>query len=367
MIICSNCFKDPEIVSIINQTQATGVCPICGAHNVNLYNTETDDALIGLFDNLLSVYTPQEDLPEDYPTQDLNTLGAFLANDWSIFSDIGEDAIVQIVKELSPTVFEDIPALFNGLVGIAEKYDIAYLKEHSILRAKDWSDFVDAIKHTNRFHTNLISTEFLKQYCLYIGKKIEVSDQRFYRGRISTNSKGFTRSNMGAPPPERATDGRANSAGISRLYLTYDRETTLHEIRAAEFDYVTIATFKPKSTINVVDLKQIGNISPFAPDVDCTALAINREHLQKINLEIGKTMRRGDSSLDYLPTQYICDFIMSIEDEDGNHVFDGIEYQSAMRNGGSNLAIFYPEKFECTYSKTYEVIKLEYYKEAVVQ
>lgn len=164
----------------------------------------------------------------------------------------------------------------------------------------------------------------------------------------------------GAPPEDKAADGRANSAGISRLYLTYDRETTLHEIRAAEYDYVTIATFKQKFPIKVVDLKKIGEISPFTPEVDCTALAINREHLAKINQEMGKTMRRGDSPLDYLPTQYICDFVKSIVDEDGNPVYDGIEYQSAMRESGANLAIFYPEKFKCTYRQTYEVAELIY-------
>ena len=200
---------------------------------------------------------------------------------------------------------------------------------------------------------------------MHIGKSIEVSKQRFYRGRIAHDRHGFSQSEMGAPPPETATDGRANSAGISRLYLTYDRETTLHEIRAAEFDYVSIATFKPIKKLKVVDLKRIGDISPFAPDVDCTALAINREHLQKINLEMSKTMRRGDSPLDYLPTQYICDFVMSIEDENGTPIFDGIEYQSAMRSTGANLAIFYPEKFKCTYCRTYEVTKLTYHKDVL--
>ena len=365
MVFCSNCFKDPEIVSIINRSSHKGTCPICGSSDVSLYDSETNKTLSGIFDNLLSVYTPFDDLPKDYPSDDLYPLSRTLAHDWNIFSDIDEETIIEIVKELSPTVLKDIPSLFSGLVGIAEKYDIEFLRKHSILRTQKWSDFVQAIKHTNRFHTNLINTEILKQYCLYISKHIEVSKQRFYRGRISHSGNGFSRSEMGAPPPDKATDGRANSFGISRLYLTFDRETTLHEIRAAEFDYVTIATFKPTSSLRVVDLKRIGDISPFSPDLDCTALAINREHLQKINSDMARTQRRGDSPLDYLPTQYVCDFIMSIEDADGNHTFDGIEYQSAMRNEGANLAIFYPEKFKCTFCRTYEVTKLIYRRKTI--
>lgn len=330
-----------------------------------MYDTETNHSLIGFFDNLLSVYTPLEDLPQDYPSEDLRPLGGILASGWNIFSDVGEETIIEIVKELSPIVREDAPSLFSGLVGILEKYDVEFLKEHSIFHIQKGSDFVETIKHINRFHSNLVDTDLLREYCLHIAKTIDPSNQRFYRGRISRNSKGFTRGEMGAPPPDKAADGRANSVGISRLYLTYDRKTTLHEIRAAEFDYVTIATFKPNTQIKVVDLKLIGSISPFSPDVDCTALAINREHLQKINLEMSRTMRRSDSSLDYLPTQYICDFIMSIEDDNGQPVFDGIEYQSAMRGSGANLAIFYPDKFKCTFCRTYEVTELSYRKRIV--
>lgn len=53
---------------------------------------------------------------------------------------------------------------------------------------------------------------------------------------------------------------------------------------------------------------------------------------------------------------------MSLEDDAGNKLFDGIIYQSAMHSSGFNLAIFDPQKFKCTYSQTYEVTKLKYTK-----
>ena len=208
--------------------------------------------------------------------------------------------------------------------GYSFVYDIEYLQKHSILHTKKWDEFVETIKHKNRFHSNLIDKELFKEYCLAISADIIVGNQRFYRGRIASNKEGFTPANMGAPGKGLASDGRANSAGISRLYLASDKTTTLHEIRAAEYDYVAIGTFKPVRTIHIVDLQRIDKISPFNEDIDCTALAINKEHLSKINAEMSRTMRKGDSPLDYLPTQYICDFIMSITDENGQPVFDGI-------------------------------------------
>ena len=236
----------------------------------------------------------------------------------------------------------------NSLV-IQEKYDLQYLEEHYILKTQKWDDFVDAIKHRNRFHNNLINTKLLREYCISIYEDIPVGSQRYYRSRIAKDARGYSPSNMGAPPREKASEGRANSAGISRLYLTNNRETALHEIRAAEYDYVTIATFKQMVPIRIVDLQRIDKISPvdIGADIDCTALAINREHLQRINSEMSKTMRKNDSPLDYLPTQYICDFVMSITDDDGTPLFDGIKYKSAMHNQGANYAIFYPQKFKC--------------------
>ena len=309
---------------------------------------------------MLSIYTAEDDLPDHYPDSERRVLVDAIKNEWDIFSDISDDSISMILKILSPTILEDYPVVFEKLVGIPEKYDKDFLQTNCILRAEKWADFVETLKHKNRFHTHLIDTDLLEKYCMDISKEIPVSKRRFYRGRIAENQKGFTPSEMGAPPKEKASGGRANSAGISRLYLTYDRETTFHEIRAAEYDYVTIGTFKQLKPIKVVDLQQIHKISSFKVDADCLALAINREHLLKINQEMSRTMRRGDSPLDYLPTQYICDFIMSIVDTEGQPVFDGIEYQSAMHSKGSNLVIFNPENFKCTFSQTYEVEKLSY-------
>lgn len=359
MIICNECFTDSEIRSIIEHTGRIGDCPVCGHKNVFIYDTDTDSELNGKFDNLLEVYTSEEFLPSGFPSDDKRLLVDVLFDEWDIFSSISYDKALEIVKSLSYDAVNDFPQLFTDYVGIVEKYDKDYLKKHSILRTDKWRDFVDSIKNSNRFHTNLINLELLADYCYIISKKLPLDKKRYYRGRISDNKKGFSQKDMGAPPPGVASDGRANAKGISRLYLTNDRETTLHEIRAAEYDYVTIGTFKPVAELNIVDLSNISNISPFM-DVDCTALAINKEALSMINKEMSRTMRRGDSPLDYLPTQYICDFIMSITDSNGNALYDGIQYKSVMNSNGYNLAIFEPSMFKCTYCKTYEITELKY-------
>ncbi len=365
MIVCEKCFNAPEIISIITDNNNTTheTCPLCGAKGVRIFDTANDKRLEGIFDGLLSVYTALADLPDSYPKSEARMLDEIMRSDWNIFGSIPNDLIIEVLKTLSPEMVDQYPIVFEQRLGIPEKYDLDYLENYSILRTEKWDDFARSIKHKNRFHTKLINTDLLEKYCESESLRLEIKPDagRFYRGRISKDRKGYKPSEMGAPPIDKAGAGRANSDGISRLYLTDNKETTLHEIRAAEYDFVTIGTFKLQKSIRVVDLRMINNISPITSD-DCTALAINLEHFQKINEEMCKTMRRGDSALDYLPTQYICDFIQSITDENGHSTYQGIMYKSAMHKGGSNLVIFDPTLFRCTYTKTYEVTKLQYEK-----
>lgn len=69
--------------------------------------------------------------------------------------------------------------------------------------------------------------------------------------------------------------------------------------------------------------------------------------------------------MDYVPTQYIVDFIKSIE-HNGAQEYDGIEYNSTTNPGGYNLAIFNPDLFECISVSVYDIEKLQYTSKSVV-
>lgn len=207
-----------------------------------------------------------------------------------------------------------------------------------------------------------MNMEILGLFCTYI-RKVYNKGSTFYRGRVSFLN-GFRCDEMCAPKPESTLDGRANSVGIRRLYLANDIETTIHEIRAGACDYITVGKFELKQDITVVDLKMIDKISPFIDELDALQYFVNKESLNKINDEMGKTLRRSDSPLDYLPTQYVADFIKSIIHKNKPE-YEGIEYKSTMNPNGYNLAIFYPDLFECTETKVYKIERLTYSKSEI--
>ncbi len=362
MIICEKCFCDTEVISVIKSKAKIGNCPLCKRKNVHIYDTDIDDDLSGWFDELVNIYTPVSLLPDSYPKSDTKLLKSELINNWNIFNKKSEAEVYNILSAICKEKYQYESELFDQPVGIKQLYDTDYLLEHSLLTTNSWDDFVDALKTKNRFHTHFIDLELMERFCSYIRKPYKKGDT-FYRCRISTE-EGIPIEEMGAPPIEKTTDGRANAKGIRCLYLGDSAETTIYETRAGAYDYVTVGIFELKKDIIVVDLKKINQISPFIDGLDCLEYAINKEHLNKINDEMSKIMRRSDSTLDYVPTQYITDFVKSIT-HNGKAEYAGIEYKSVMHNEGYNLAVFDPDLFECIDTKVYRIDTIDYRKHLI--
>lgn len=361
MIFCDCCFKDKEIASIIRSVSGTNVgeCPVCHHENSHLYNTETQNELTPYFEDLLSIYEPSSNLPSEFPKSELSTLLDDIIHRWNIFAEIDRGNVLKALKSICSELYLNSPEIFAGAVGIPELDDSAYLKEHALLKNNDWYAFVDEIKTKNRYHSKLVNFDTLEKYCSFI-RKTYCAGTQFYRARISDRS-GYSRDEMSAPPAGKSSEGRANARGITCLYLANDADTALHEVRAGVFDYVSVGTFQLKKNITIVDLRAVTNISPFIEELDYVDYAINKQYLKKLDYEMSKTLRRNDSTLDYVPTQYIVDFIKSIE-HDGEHEYDGIEYKSTTNPGGYNLAIFDPALFECSSVELFEIRNLQYIK-----
>lgn len=359
MIVCEKCFCDTEIISVIRNKEDIGNCPMCKSKNVHIYDTDKYEDLSIMFDELISIYTPITQLLNSYPKSDTRLLKSELIKNWNIFNRKSEADVYNIITEICKEKYEYNAELFDQPIGIQELYEQDYLAKHSLLTTNSWEDFVDALKTKNRFHTHYINLELLERFCSYIRKPYKAGEC-FYRCRISTE-EGIPMDKMGAPPIEYTTDGRANAKGIRCLYLGDSAETTIYETRAGVYDFVTVGKFKLKKDIIVVDLKRINQISPFIEELDCLEYAINKEHLNKINNEMGRIMRRSDSALDYIPTQYITDFVKSITHNEVAE-YAGIEYKSVMHENGYNLAIFNPELFECIDTKIYKIDMIDYRK-----
>lgn len=357
MQIGINCFEDVELRSIILSIGIKGTCDLTGEEDVFVYDTNDvseDYDLSTYLSEVLDVYTPQSELLPDFPTDNLEFIEDILEKDWSIFN-LDKEKIKTVIKEICKNVYEEDSLIYKEKVGIDKLCDSNYLKRNGLMRESSWEKFTYSIKSMNRFHSGHVNLELLKQLFESPGmqKVIKKGESEYFRARISDQS-GLKPENMGAPPIHLTSAGRANSQGIRCLYLASDLETTIHEIRARDLDYVSVGKFKATKDLKIVDLANLDKISPFNIGVfDIEWFAINMAILKKISKEIAKPLRRQDSDLDYLPSQYIADYIKSLG-------YDGISYRSTLHKEGVNYAIFDPKKFECSSVQLVYIDSLQY-------
>lgn len=360
MFIGIDCFVDEEIRLMIQNDGETGDCDYTGEQNVIGYNTDNDNREYDLGDNLseiLNVYTPESELPQEYPEKSLNTLDKVLLNDWRLFN-LSQEKIIPVVKELCKNTIPEDSLIYSQRIGIENICDSTYMQKTCLTKEYNWEVFTNSIKNENRFHSNQLNLEILKELfeseSLSLRIIAKTNRKVLCRARIC-NETALGKDNMGPPEAKKATAGRVNSIGIPCLYLTSDIDTALHEIRARDWDYVTIGYFSPIEDLKLIDLTGLDKISPFADESSFGIewFAINMPILKQISKELAKPQRSQDSPLDYLPTQYLSDFIKSIG-------FDGICYNSTLKSEGINYAIFNYEKMACLRTELIQVSSLQY-------
>ena len=141
---------------------------------------------------------------------------------------------------------------------------------------------------------------------------------------------GFSAQKSGAPPSEKASAGRINSAGISFLYAAESVHTAIVESRPVIGQTVSVAEIEIKRLLRLFDFT-----------VDLVDQVGSKAHMYTIFNEISRqfTMPNHYGDAAYLPTQYISELLRS-------KGFDGIRYHSSLHEGGINIVLFDTEKDE---------------------
>jgi hypothetical protein len=345
MKCCANCFNDIELTGfIISNSTETGNCDYCNSINTKLIDPrEFEEKFI----QLINVYEPVIETKLDGIKPAL--LHEKLQSEWGIFSEnLSLKKSEHLLKSIFADIYDEKNALFD--TPVERKVVLFNIDETDVLE-KEWDKFVHEIKSINRYFLGeQIDLELLKNL-FRKHEKIYSEGKLFYRARIS-DKKGFELHEMGKPPAKNSVSGRANPVGIPYLYVSTNKKTVQYEIRATHLDFITIAEFKIKEKLNVVQLRQIENLSPFTHEDSLEDYLIYQKYLKRLEIELSKPLRSDDQKLEYLPTQYLCEYVKSLG-------YDGIEYGSSLHDGGVNLAIFNDEKLEGRKVEVHEVVSVD--------
>lgn len=344
MNCCAECFQDAQIRAMIYTNNKIGDCEFCGQKDVSIYPLDASSDLTDLISGVINVYEE---------TADGNPLFDVLINDWSIFNRI-LPSVRNLVENFCKIILGDCEHGHN----INVKLPHTYTENYGIFSGHSWGEFSEAIKTRNRFYNGYFKSDQFVSFLSYSITKYSKGTV-FFRARVWSDGHGYRTCEMGAPPIGKRKSGRVNPEGIGVLYLTSDEKTALSEVRASAFDFVSVGTFRLKKDINVVNISGLKYISPALYASGLESLAANINVFRDIAMEIAKPLRRNDSPLEYLPTQYITEFIKS-------KGYAGVEFTSTMATGGNNLAVFDETLFECIAVHDVEIKKIEYLYDDVI-
>ena len=322
MRVCADCFNDIELSCNIEAVGVDGVCEVKGK-NAKVVDLEDYS---DFFSDIISCFC-------NAPLSN-QSIYEVVQNDWNLFDDFDTAKIVldKFIEEFG-----------YGL----DPLHVEYIDEISSY-VSIWGRLKEEIKHKDRFFVNLSNynpSDPTLEECLKIDGLIQKGELLF-RARV-IQDRAYNEGEMGAPPADKVSGGRANPIGIPYLYLCKDKETPLYEVRARYKDKVAIAEFRALKDLGIVDLSLQTSLYQSSTSGEFRIDTKHKLLLNAIAKDMSKPLSRYDSELEYVPTQYICELCRL-------NGADGISYRSSLHEEGMNLVLFDVEEanVKCTKVET---------------
>jgi len=319
MEVCPNCFADKELKGFILSSKKSGDCKICDSGNVHLMDI---NELLDFFQELIDNF---------HITKNGESLKSKIQGYWSFFTSHGIAA--KILNEILP----------NLSTSISNSEDLVDYNEDIVENFMHWETLKEELKWSKRFISNIDYLEELGWDSFFNTQfELKPTDDLF-RARVHHQSglMAFSKDEMMCPKPQLVSGGRANPLGIPYLYLSDNPETVLYEVRASYLDELSVARFQLKEELNSIKIVDFTEDTPLFQPTRINE-TIKASLLRKmISRDLSKPMRRYDTEIEYIPTQFICEFI---------NIFtgaSGIRFNSSIHLSGKNIVIFDQKLMQC--------------------
>jgi len=330
MFCCPECFSDRTLRSFIfSQRETTvGQCSYCGSTAVLLIDPRV---LREYFELLVSVYRPAEDG---------KVLIEWFKDDWGLFDHPAMDL------PRSQSLLAEI--LDNGEV-VRQHFEPAFAPIGN--RLGEWEEFRNELRYKNRFFPEVdFDQDRLASLLTLLEPEANEVPTTWFRARLRKGAGVYTDEEMGAPPCELATHGRANPAGIPYLYVASSIVTAISEARPQTGQIAYVAEFSFIGDLRLIDLRTPKKtVSPFVFDEPADIGRMRNEvpFLESLGEELTRPVIQSAAATDYTPSQYLCEFIKSKR-------YDGVIYRSSVSTG-INLAVFNTHVGRCGTIRQYSV------------
>jgi hypothetical protein len=357
--ICNHCALG---VNEINQipfparySQSSGHCNFC----------DNDCAITIDCSELEEIYYPVFCAYESDEESNL-TLIESVSKDWLI---AGTSKDQQNLKEL---LLECMPN-HVGDIDFDSRVRLRSCEDDEVNNAERyWYELNRSIREDNRYFPkyrkeieNLFRNMEESGYITYV-QLVMLESNQLYRARVSSNCVEYTAKEMGMPPAEKASPGRANSDGIPVLYAATNTTTAIKELRPIQDSIVYVSKIELQEPLNLYAFTDIlekmnpifllGNnkFEQFDNDID---LCVWFTHWIRFQRVISKSLsepirKRFEDINNYAATQFLCDWIKS-------EGADGVLFDSAV-DSGQNVVLFSEQKVQIGEPRRYQITDVNY-------
>jgi RES domain-containing protein len=319
MRLCKECFRDQSWIQNAAEDATFGHCDF----DHSGHESWPVEAWAESFTQVATLYAVN---PGGNPT--IDDLPHWLDRDWGVFALSDSSAIDAILAAACPS--------YLPLRGKAVQLRTSGISPDHI---SEWTNFTEEIKFHNRYFPQCVPNENALLQALVARTRDIGTDVTLFRGRQAHDPGSvFAPSDMGAPPRTSASPGRANPLGVPYLYLSLEEETCVYEVRPGTLAHVSLGEFHTLRDLKVADLANSNPPSFFdvsdPSNIDIQVQQIlSHRYVSTLGHELSRPLSAYDTELEYVPTQYICEFAKA-------HDLDGILYESSLKAGGCNLVLF---------------------------
>ena len=221
---------------------------------------------------------------------------------WRIFDDeLGERTQGRLLEDIlncrwddddgeSPVCADDLYTFAGGPLHLTE--------------AQAWSEFCASVRENP--NENLAFEDQVVEDILNSVEGVANAGATFYRARLGSKvvnyqEQPYSGGEMGAPPVDKTTDGRANKKGQRVLYCAEEENTAVAEVRPARGMAVSVCRMMLLRDARLLDLcRERSGINPFVSPYPAYEVEI-AHLLQSFAQEMSEPLRHGDDPTHYLP------------------------------------------------------------------
>ena len=358
--VCHRCVRDTYLATEIVRGGQLRTCTYC----VERRQSFTLDELA---DRIHDVVIEHFRLTPDHPVDVDEFIDIAMGRDWERKGCPPTDLVAEIAG-LEEAIAEDVVSLlseehsYSAVRGGGEN---PYSTEAAYeANGPDtgpfrtiWDSVPNSIRHRSRFFNADAETALdrlfadLAEFRTTMGELViqvidpEVESTPIWRARRGTSESQVKsilanpESELGPPPPEHATAGRMNAAGIPVFYGALDPDTCIAEIRPPVGRFVVVGQFDLLRPVRLLDVNLLQNVAIettyFEPAY--TDRSNRVAFLTQLALELTKPVVPEDETTEYLSTQLIAEYLAHRV----NPRIDGIIFRSSQTDpAGHNLVLF---------------------------